>query len=72
MGSRRSATSIEYTRTPAGRPGRYARHLLVSRQVNVRPLLSAVLPIERFADGLDLLRRREAIKVTFDVGNEGG
>jgi L-idonate 5-dehydrogenase len=69
MGSRRSATSIEYTRTPAGRPGRYARHLLVSRQVNVRPLLSAVLPIERFADGLDLLRRREAIKVTFDMGN---
>jgi threonine dehydrogenase-like Zn-dependent dehydrogenase len=71
MGSRRSATTIEYTRTPAGRPGRYARHLLVSRQVNVRPLLSAELPIERFADGLDLLRRREAIKVTFDMGDEG-
>ena len=40
-------TSIEYTRTPAGRPGKYARHLLVSGQVNVKPLLTHELPIER-------------------------
>lgn len=72
VGARRRSTTIEYTRTPAGRPGRYARHLLASRQVDVRPLLSAEVPIERFADGLDLLRRREAIKVTFDMGTGGG
>jgi threonine dehydrogenase-like Zn-dependent dehydrogenase len=69
--SRRSSTSIEFTRTPAGRPGRYARHLLASGQVQVQPLLSATLPIERFERGLDLLRRREAIKVTFDMGSLG-
>lgn len=69
MSTRRSATTIEYTRTPAGRPGKYARNLLVSGQVNVKPLLTAELPIEDFARGLDLLRRREAIKVTFDMGN---
>ena len=72
VGARRRSTSVEYTRTPAGRPGRYARHLLASRQVDVRPLLSAEVPIERFADGLDLLRRREAIKVTFDMGQAVG
>lgn len=67
--SRRRGTSIEYTRTPAGRPGKYARHLLVSGQVNVKPLLSVEMPIEEFARGLDLLRRREAIKVSFTLGN---
>jgi threonine dehydrogenase-like Zn-dependent dehydrogenase len=72
VGARRRSTTIEYTRTPAGRPGRYARHLLASRQVDVRPLLSAEVPIERFADGLDLLRRREAIKVTFELGTSAG
>jgi threonine dehydrogenase-like Zn-dependent dehydrogenase len=69
MSSRLSATSIEYTRTPAGRPGKYARNLLVSRQVNVKPLLSVELPIEQFEQGLDLLRKKEAIKVSFDMGN---
>jgi L-iditol 2-dehydrogenase len=69
-GARRSATTIEFTRTPAGRPGKYARHLLTSRQVQVKPLLTTRLPIERFEQGLALLRRREAIKVTFDMGNE--
>ena len=67
--ARRNATSIEYTRTPAGRPGAYARHLLTSGQVNVKPLLGTDLPIEQFDRGLDLLRRKEAIKVTFDMGN---
>jgi threonine dehydrogenase-like Zn-dependent dehydrogenase len=67
--SRRRGTSIEYTRTPAGRPGKYARHLLVSGQVNVKPLLTHEVPIEEFVRGLDLLRRREALKVTFDMGN---
>jgi threonine dehydrogenase-like Zn-dependent dehydrogenase len=69
MGTRLNGTTIEYTRTPAGRPGRYARHLLASGQVDVKPLLSAVVPIEEFDKGLDLLRQRAAIKVTFDMGN---
>jgi threonine dehydrogenase-like Zn-dependent dehydrogenase len=67
--ARRRGTSIEYTRTPAGRPGKYARHLLVSRQVNVKPLLTHELPIEDFARGLDLLRRRQALKVSFTLGS---
>lgn len=67
--ARRRGTTVEYTRTPAGRPARYARHLLVSRQVNVQPLLSVELPIEDFVQGLDLLRRRQAIKVSFTLGN---
>ncbi|MBI3974244.1 MAG: alcohol dehydrogenase catalytic domain-containing protein [Chloroflexi bacterium] len=67
--ARRRGTTIEYTRTPAGRPGKYARHLLVSGQVNVKPLLTHEIPIEEFDKGIDLLRRREAIKVTFDMGN---
>jgi threonine dehydrogenase-like Zn-dependent dehydrogenase len=69
QGARRRGTTVEYTRTPAGRPGRYARHLLLSGQVKVQPLLSIELPIEDFRHGLDLLRRREAIKVSFTLGN---
>ena len=67
--ARRRGTTIEYTRTPAGRPARYARQLLVSGQVDVKPLLSVELPIEAFVHGLDRLRRREAIKVSFALGN---
>jgi L-iditol 2-dehydrogenase len=67
--ARRRGTTVEYTRTPAGRPGRYARHLLLSGQVKVQPLLTVELPIEEFRHGLDLLRRREAIKVSFTLGN---
>jgi len=66
---RLKSTSIDYTRTPAGRPGKYARHLLASGQVNVKPLLTHELPIEQFNQGLDLLRSRAAIKVTFDMGS---
>jgi len=69
MSVRLSGTTIEYTRTPAGRPGKYARNLLASGQVNVKPLLTHEVPIERFDHGLDLLRSRQAIKVTFDIGN---
>jgi threonine dehydrogenase-like Zn-dependent dehydrogenase len=65
--SRLRGTSIEYTRTPAGRPAKYARHLLMSGQVNVKPLLTHELPIEQFSQGLDLLRRRKAIKVSFTL-----
>ena len=69
MATRRNGTTIEYTRTPAGRPGKYARHLLLSGQVNVKPLLTHELPIEDFAKGLDLLRQKQAIKVSFTLGN---
>lgn len=69
MKTRLNGTTIEYTRTPAGRPGKYARHLLTSGQVNVKPLLTTVVPIEEFDRGLDLLRQRRAIKVSFDMGN---
>jgi threonine 3-dehydrogenase len=68
MVTRRQATSIEYTRTPAGRPGKYCRHLLVSGQVQVKPLLTHELPIEEFEKGLDLLRSKQAIKVSFTLG----
>ena len=67
--SRMRGTSVEYTRTPAGRPAKFARHLLLSGQVNVKPLLTHELPIEEFSHGLDLLRRKEAIKVSFTLGN---
>ena len=67
--SRLRGTTIEYTRTPAGRPGRYARELLLSGQVNVKPLLTHELPIEQFEEGLGLLRRREALKVSFTMGD---
>lgn len=66
--SRLRGTTIEYTRTPAGRPSKYARHLLLSGQVNVKPLLTHELPIEQFVNGLGLLRRREALKVSFTMG----
>lgn len=69
MVARRNATSIEYTRTPAGRPGKYARHLLLSGQVKVKPLLTHELPIEQFDRGVELLRQREALKVTFYMGD---
>jgi threonine dehydrogenase-like Zn-dependent dehydrogenase len=69
MSVRLNSTSIDYTRTPAGRPGKYARNLLESGVVNVKPLLTHEVPIEQFDRGLDLLRSHQAIKVTFDMGN---
>ena len=67
--ARRRGTTVEYTRSPAGRPGKYARHLLASGQVDVKPLLTHEVRIEEFDKGLELLRSRAAIKVTFDMGN---
>jgi threonine dehydrogenase-like Zn-dependent dehydrogenase len=65
--TRRTATSIHYTRTPNGRTSRFARNLLVSGQVNVKPLLTHELPIEQFDRGIALLQRKEAIKVSFTL-----
>ena len=44
--TRRQATQIVYTRTPNGRTSRFARNLLVSGEVNVKPLLTHELPLE--------------------------
>jgi threonine dehydrogenase-like Zn-dependent dehydrogenase len=43
----------------------YAQHLLATGQVKAGPLISARLPFERYAEGVELLLRREAIKVSF-------
>ena len=65
--TRRSGTAIQYTRTPNGRTSRFARNLLVSRQVDVRPLLTHQLPLERFDQGIELLQQKRAIKVSFTL-----
>jgi threonine dehydrogenase-like Zn-dependent dehydrogenase len=65
--TRRQATQIVYTRTPNGRTSRFARNLLVSGEVNVKPLLTHELPLERFDEGIGLMQRREAIKVSFTL-----
>ncbi|HEX2185254.1 MAG TPA: zinc-binding dehydrogenase [Chloroflexota bacterium] len=65
--TRRTATSIPYTRTPNGRTSRFARNLLVSGQVNVKPLLTHELPLEQFDRGVELLKKKEAIKVSFTL-----
>ena len=66
--TRRQATQILYTRTANGRTSRLARNLLVSGQVNVRPLLTHELPLEKFDEGIRLMQNKEAIKVSFTLG----
>jgi threonine dehydrogenase-like Zn-dependent dehydrogenase len=65
--TRRQGTSIHYTRTPNGRTSRFARNLLVGGEVNVKPLLTHELPLERFDEGIGLMQRKEAIKVSFTL-----
>ena len=65
--TRRTGTTIQYTRTPNGRTSRFARNLLVSGQVNVKPLLTHELPIQRFDRGIELMQKKEAIKVSFTL-----
>jgi L-iditol 2-dehydrogenase len=64
---RRKRNTVEYSGTPQGRPGPYARQLLVSGAVKVKPFLSVEIPIEQFEHGIDLLRSRKAIKVSYDM-----
>ena len=66
---RRKRNTVEYSDTPQGRPGPYARQLLLSGAVNVKPFLSVEMPIEQFEHGVDLLRSREALKVSYDMWN---
>ena len=42
-----------------------ARHLLATRQIDESLYITATLPFERYAHAVDLLRRKEAIKVCF-------
>lgn len=46
-----------------------ALDLLVSRQVRVDGLISHRLPLECFAEGLALMRERQALKVYFRLAN---
>ena len=44
----------------------YARHLLHSGQVNVDDFINAILPLERYDEGVGMLIDKKAIKVGFD------
>lgn len=43
----------------------YAVDLIRARRLDLRPLVTHHLPLERYAEGVDLLLRQEAIKVCF-------
>lgn len=43
----------------------YALGLIAAGKVDLRPLITVELPLERYAEGLALLRRQEAIKIGF-------
>jgi L-iditol 2-dehydrogenase len=47
---------------------RIALDLLASRKVRVDSLISHRLPLEQFAEGVRLMREREALKVYFEIG----
>jgi len=67
LADRRKRNSVEYSDSPLGRPAYYARELLLSGAVNVKPFLSVELPIEQFDQGIELLRSRKAIKISYDM-----
>jgi threonine dehydrogenase-like Zn-dependent dehydrogenase len=43
----------------------YALGLVAAGKLDLRPLISVELPLERYAEGIELLKRQEAIKVGF-------
>ena len=46
--------------------GEYAVHLLTTRQVTTKPLISEVLPMSEYAQGIDLLQKSKAVlKVSY-------
>lgn len=47
------------------RDAELARDLLAADKIRAQPLISATLPLCRYGEGVDLLARREAIKVCF-------
>jgi threonine dehydrogenase-like Zn-dependent dehydrogenase len=44
----------------------YARHLLTSGQVNVDGFIGAILPLERYGEGVGMLIDKQVVKVGFD------
>lgn len=60
-----------YTLRLCGYPGHsrraaeYAVGLIASGKLDLRPLITHTLPLERYAEAIDLLERQEAIKVCF-------
>lgn len=60
--------SSTYSSSPAELP--IALDLLASRRVRVDKLISHRLPLERFAEGVALMRERAALKVYFTIANE--
>jgi L-iditol 2-dehydrogenase len=59
--------SSTYSSSPADLP--LALDLLATRQVRVDSLISHRLPLERFAEGIALMRERAALKVYFPISN---
>jgi threonine dehydrogenase-like Zn-dependent dehydrogenase len=53
-----------HTRTAA----EYAVDLLARGQLRLQPLVTHILPLERYGEGVELLERQEAIKVCFQPG----
>ncbi|MDF2722596.1 MAG: hypothetical protein K0Q59_2271 [Paenibacillus sp.] len=57
--------------TVIGYPGHYreaaeyALQLIVDGKLDFGPLITHVLPLERYSDGVELLRKQEAIKICF-------
>ena len=43
----------------------YAVGLMTNGQLNLAPLVTHHLPLERYAEGIDLLERQEAVKICF-------
>jgi threonine dehydrogenase-like Zn-dependent dehydrogenase len=48
-----------------------ARHLLATHQIDESLFITTTLPLEQYAHAVDLLRRKEAIKVCFRPGPPG-
>jgi len=43
-----------------------AYRLILARRLNLAPLISATLPFSRYVEGIERLRRKEAVKILFD------
>lgn len=60
--------SSTYSSSPAELP--LALNLLATRQVRVDGLISHRLPLERFAEGVELMHSRVALKIYFRIADE--
>ena len=46
--------------------GEYAAHLITTGQVNTRPLISSILPLEEYAKGVEMLvESKNVLKVSY-------